>query len=191
MADILSRKSDETTDKSGGNPQVSFEYASTIGQDSHRFLSDGAWSGHLRRPLILGGVIIDGERPLSGNSDADVLLHALINAISGLTGINILGERTDELCLKQGITDSSVYLAEALATLGAWQISHLSFSIEGKKPLLAGWIPKIKQKVAQLCGMLAGDIGMTATSGEGLTDFGRGEGLQVLCLLTARRKLSP
>ena len=53
--------------------------------------------------------------PLAGNSDADVVLHALTNAISGLTGVNILGETADRLCLEEGITDSFQYLQAAMA----------------------------------------------------------------------------
>jgi 2-C-methyl-D-erythritol 2,4-cyclodiphosphate synthase len=166
------------------------EFICSIGQDSHRFLTASAWDSQPQRALVLGGVVLPDELPLKGNSDADVLLHALINAISGISCINILGAHTDELCLKQGITDSSVFLAEALATLGKWQIVHLSFSIEGKKPHLSGWIPLIRQKVAALCAILPGDVGITATSGEGLTAFGRGEGLQVFCILTAKRTIS-
>jgi len=64
-----------------------------IGQDSHRFDFDDK-----EKQLILGGVVIPGESPLSGNSDADVILHSLTNAISGITGVNILGKVSDDLC---------------------------------------------------------------------------------------------
>jgi 2-C-methyl-D-erythritol 2,4-cyclodiphosphate synthase len=166
---------------------TAFEYCGTIGQDSHRFLTEFEAADQPKRRLVLGGVMIPGEQPLSGNSDADILLHALTNAISGLTGCNILGARTDFLCLDQGITDSSVYLKEALSLLGEWQLCHISISIEGKRPHLAGWIPQIKNSLAELTGLTLKDIGITATSGEGLTAFGRGEGLQAFCQITARR----
>jgi 2-C-methyl-D-erythritol 2,4-cyclodiphosphate synthase len=164
-------------------------YASAIGQDSHRFVNDQELADEPDRRLILGGVSLTGERPLAGNSDADVLLHALTNAISGITGRNILGKRADELCLVQGIRDSAVYLREALSDLVAlgWHLSHLSFSIEGKRPKLAPWIDAIRQHLADLTGLALTDVGLTATSGEGLTAFGRGEGLQVFCLITVRR----
>jgi len=141
----------------------------------------------LERSLVLGGMVIPGAVALAGNSDADVILHALTNAISGLTGVNILGQVADRLCLDQGITDSRAYLRLALDTLGEWQLCHLSFSIEGKRPHLSRWIPLLKDSLAALTGLTAADIGLTATTGEGLTDFGRGDGLQVFCILTARR----
>jgi 2-C-methyl-D-erythritol 2,4-cyclodiphosphate synthase len=179
MANDVSR--DWASDGSGA------EYCSAIGQDSHRFLEDAEAAAAPARRLVLGGVVIPGERALAGNSDADVLLHALTNAISGLSGINILGAVADRLCLEQGITDSAVYLREAIATLGRWRLSHLSFAIEAKRPRLAEWLPAIRQRVAELTDLAPEDIGVTATSGEGLTAFGRGEGIQAFCQVTARR----
>ena len=72
-----------------------------IGQDSHRFEPEGS-----SKSLMLGGVHIAGLPGLEGNSDADVVFHAICNAVSGINGINILGDISDTLC-KQGITDSS------------------------------------------------------------------------------------
>lgn len=153
---------------------------SALGQDSHRF------EEKTDKPLILGGVVIEGERGLKANSDGDVLLHALTNAVSGLTGRNILGPVADELC-RAGLTDSWVYLNEALRdlkTLGG-RICHVSFSVEAKTPRLFPHMPAIRQSVAAMLGVKPAQIGLTATSGEGLTAFGRGEGIQVLCLVTA------
>jgi 2-C-methyl-D-erythritol 2,4-cyclodiphosphate synthase len=151
-----------------------------IGQDSHRFAPD---SSH--KPLILAGLEFPNEPGLEGNSDADVVLHAIINAISGITGVNILGAIADELCLQQGITDSKIYLQHALAQLANWQICHISCSIECKRPHLSDKIPHMKQSICQLLGLNLADVGITATSGEALSDFGRGHGIQVLCIITA------
>jgi 2-C-methyl-D-erythritol 2,4-cyclodiphosphate synthase len=167
-----------------------YEWVTTIGQDSHRFSDRQPRTADSRsgwRPLILGAVTIPDAPGLAGNSDADVLLHALTNAVSGLTGINVIGRISDEMCLGQGITDSRAYLNRALADLGGWEIRHVSFTIEGQRPHLAAWIEAIRESVAGLLGLPASAVGITATSGEGLTDFGRGDGLQVLCILSARR----
>lgn len=169
---------------------MAYEYRSSIGQDSHRFvdrLNRPATADEQVRPLMLGGVAISGAVGLSGNSDADVVLHALINAVSGLTAVNILGAVSDKLCLEQGITDSRAYLEKALEYLGEWQLCHLSFTYEGKRPHLANWIEPIRSRIAELTGLLPEQVALTATTGEGLTDFGRGEGAQVFCILTARR----
>ncbi len=166
---------------------TAWEYASAIGQDSHRFCTPEEQAADPQRQLVLGGLILAGQLPLAGNSDADVVLHALTNAISGLSGVNILGSRADQLCLQQGITDSVVYLREALATLDGWQLSHISVAVEGKRPRLEAHIAAIRHCLAELAGLTDADVGLTATSGEGLTAFGRGEGLQVFCQITARR----
>ena len=152
---------------------------SAIGQDSHRF-------GEGEKPLILGGVFIENERGLEANSDGDVLLHALTNAVSGVTGRNILGPAADALC-RAGVTDSRAYLAEALKDLDAMggRILHVSFSVEAKRPKLLPHIPAIKESVAALLGIAPSHVGLTATTGEGLTAFGRGEGIQVFCILSA------
>ena len=151
-----------------------------LGQDSHRFLDreDPA------KPLILGGVVLpDSGLSLSANSDGDVLLHALTNAISGLTGVNVLGTRADELC-RAGVTDSREYVREALKSLRE-PIDHVSFSVEALRPKLAEHIPAIRASVATLLGIQPEQVGLTATTGEGLTGPGRGEGIAVLCLVTA------
>lgn len=150
-----------------------------LGQDSHRFDF-----GNSTKSLVLGGITFVGEPPLQGNSDADVVLHALTNAISGITGVNILGAITDELCLR-GITESRFYVQEALKSLHGWKICHLSCSIECRRPKITPRIAEMKANISQLLGLETQDIGITATTGEGLTDFGRGEGIQVLCTITA------
>ncbi|NLX77258.1 MAG: 2-C-methyl-D-erythritol 2,4-cyclodiphosphate synthase [Clostridiaceae bacterium] len=149
-----------------------------IGQDSHRFDFDNN-----NKKLVLGGVIFDGP-PLKGNSDADVVLHALTNAISGITGVNILGETADRMCLEEGITDSSAYVREALKHFHG-TICHVSFSIECLKPKITPRIPDMRKSIANLLDISETSIGITATTGEGLTDFGKGLGIQCFCVLTA------
>jgi 2-C-methyl-D-erythritol 2,4-cyclodiphosphate synthase len=153
-----------------------------LGQDSHRFDFENN-----AKPLKLGGVIFATHPPLQGNSDADVVLHALTNAISGITGVNVLGAVSDELCFKHGITDSRVYVQEALKYLKDWQICHVSCSIEAKTPKISPKLDEMKSCMSELLGLNREDIGITATTGEGLTAFGRGEGVQVFCIITAVR----
>jgi 2-C-methyl-D-erythritol 2,4-cyclodiphosphate synthase len=155
-------------------------FISAIGQDSHCFEEMRS-----KKPLMLGGVKIPGCIGLAGNSDADVVLHALTNAISGISGVNILGKISDRMCLKQGIKDSSAYLRKALDTLGDYRLVHVSISIEAKRPTLQKHVSAMKRSLARLCGLAVPDIGLTATSGEGLTSFGRGEGVQVFAIVSA------
>jgi len=152
---------------------------SSIGQDSHRFVAEGD-----SKPLILGGVTIDNCNGLDGNSDADVVLHAITNAISGVSCINILGKISDDLCLKQGITDSKVYLKRAIETLGIYKMVHVSISIEAKRPHLSKHIPEMRKTIGMLLGLESTHVGITATTGEGLTAFGNGDGIQAFVILT-------
>jgi 2-C-methyl-D-erythritol 2,4-cyclodiphosphate synthase len=150
-----------------------------IGQDSHRFDFDDK-----EKKLILGGVIFEGEPPLQGNSDADVILHSVTNAISGITCVNILGKISDDLCLKDGITDSRVYLKEALKYLKDREIVHLSISIECQRPKITPKISQIRSSLSKLLNLPEDSIGITATTGEGLTEFGQGLGIQVFSCIT-------
>lgn len=160
---------------------------SSIGQDSHRFESESEMT---QKQLMLGGVAVSGAPPLSGNSDADVILHALTNAVSGLTGVNILGAIADKMCNEEGIKDSREYLKKALEYLTEFTISHVSFTIECKRPKLAKYIEAIRESVAELLNIDMSSVCMTATTGEGLTGFGKGEGIQVFVILSAYKEIN-
>jgi 2-C-methyl-D-erythritol 2,4-cyclodiphosphate synthase len=157
-------------------------FAAGIGQDSHAFESRRS-----AKPLVLAGVTIPGCPGLAGNSDADVILHAITNAVSGITGVNILGPIADRLCLDRDIRDSGAYLEKALKTLGRWRLAHVSVAIEAKRPRLVRHIDAMRASIARLCSLPLDDVGITATSGEGLTPFGRGLGIQAFAVVTAQR----
>lgn len=161
---------------------MEYEYLSTIGQDSHRF-EEGSYDPE-QNSIMLAGVPIPFDRRFSANSDGDVVLHALNNAISGYTCHNILGGLADRLCLEEGITDSSVFLKEGLKDLGDASITHVSISIECLRPKIMPNIPAMRASLSSLLGLPEDRIGITATTGEGLTGFGRGEGVQVLAIMT-------
>ena len=148
-----------------------------IGQDSHTF------EEALGKPLILAGIKIDHPMGLKGNSDADVVLHSITNAVSSITGNNILGSVADQLC-QEGMTDSSNFLMLALDDLGDWRISHIAIAIECLKPKISPQINSMKKSIAKLCHINKTDVGITATTGEGLTAFGKGEGIQVITIVT-------
>jgi 2-C-methyl-D-erythritol 2,4-cyclodiphosphate synthase len=150
-----------------------------IGQDSHRFDFEDT-----TKKLVLGGILFEGHAPLKGNSDADVVLHSVTNAVSGITCVNILGETTDKMCLKQCITDSSAYLEKALEHLGDMKIKHVSVSIECLTPKISPKIPLMRKNIARLLDTDENSVGITATTGEGLTAFGQGKGIQSICIVT-------
>ena len=152
-----------------------------LGQDSHRFSAG-------KKALVLGGCTIPHEQGLEGNSDADVILHALFNAISSALGGRSLSIISDGMC-KKGITDSREYLKAILEDMGdgKWAIGNVSVSIEAKKPKLEPHHDAIKKSLCALLGIGPSSIGLTFTSGEGLTGFGRGEGMQCFCAVTLVR----
>lgn len=150
-----------------------------IGQDSHRFLSPDS-----TKPCVLAGVDFEDAPGFNANSDGDVVFHAICNAISSVTHVLILGGIADELCLKDGITDSVVYLREAMKTLDKQKVSHVSISIEGKRPKIKPKIKDMKESIASVMELDISQVGITATTGEGLTDFGCGDGVQVICVIT-------
>lgn len=150
-----------------------------IGQDSHRFLSADS-----SKPLVIGGVIFDDHPGFNANSDGDIVFHAICNAITSLTGVLVMGGLADELLEKDGITDSEVYLKEALKTLGKKQITHVALTIEAKRPRLKERIHEIRESIARAMDLTVEDVGITATSGEGLTDFGCGDGAMCFCVMT-------
>ncbi len=149
-----------------------------IGQDSHQFETEKT-----NKKCIIGGVVFDDVPALLGNSDADVVLHAITNAVSGITGQNILGEIADNMC-SNGITNSIEYLKESLQYLNDFQISNVSISIECKRPKISPKISEMKNKIAEILFINKEDVGITATTGEGLTSFGQGKGIQTFAVIT-------
>ncbi|AEB41498.1 2-C-methyl-D-erythritol 2,4-cyclodiphosphate synthase [Chlamydia pecorum] len=151
-----------------------------IGQDSHRFLPESS-----TKPCILGGVIFENTPGFQANSDGDVIFHAVCNAISSITHKIILGEIADKLLHTRGITDSSVYLEEALKSLKPTQaISHIAITLEGKRPKFRSKFSELRQSIGNALKIPSESVGITATSGEGLSDYGCGDGIQCICILT-------
>jgi 2-C-methyl-D-erythritol 2,4-cyclodiphosphate synthase len=155
-----------------------------IGQDSHRIQEPAAG-----KALVLGGVALAEAYALEGNSDSDVVLHAITNAVSGITGRPILGPVADRLC-KAGVVNSAVYLERALEDLSGigYRLTHVSVTLECRRPKIMPVLAAMTEKVADLLGISPEDVGITATSGEGLTDFGKGLGIQAFAVATAAKE---
>lgn len=155
-----------------------------LGQDSHKFVADGE-----NKPLMLGGVKIDEKAGLEGNSDADVILHSLCNALSSAIGGDSLSAWADEM-YKQGIKDSARYIEYIFNKVTAlkYGVVNVSISVEAQRPRLKmEVINQIKDKIAALLQIQAEQVSLTFTSGEGLTAFGRGEGMQALTIVNIEK----
>ncbi|QVL57912.1 MAG: 2-C-methyl-D-erythritol 2,4-cyclodiphosphate synthase [Simkaniaceae bacterium] len=155
------------------------KYRTGIGQDSHRFLEKVT-----DKKCIIAGLSFEDAPGLDADSDGDVVFHAICNAITSLTHVPILGKVAIDLCHKEGITDSRVYLDKAFETLGSQKIEHIALTIEGKRPKFQKRANEIRQSVATALNLNLDQVGITFTSGDGLTAFGKGEGLMCYCILT-------
>ncbi len=153
-----------------------------IGQDSHEFSSKGV--------LILGGIEIKGEKKLLANSDGDVLIHALCTGLLQAIGEKSLGAFADDWCKKQKIKDSKKYLSKILKKVNrkGFEINNIGVMLEGKRPNIDQISSKIKAKLAELCKVQETRIGITAHTGEKLTSFGKGKGLQCFCIVSLKKK---
>ncbi len=150
-----------------------------LGQSSHRFLPPES-----SKPCLIGGIIFEEMPGLDAESDGDVVFHALCNAITSLTGVPILSGIARELCRKDGITDSQVYLERALETLERQNLVHVAVSIEAKRPRIEDQIDRMRRQIARVLELRETQVGITAISGDGLTDFGCGDGVQAFALVT-------
>lgn len=153
-----------------------------LGQDSHRF-SD------LPKPLVFGGVKFDDYLGLKGNSDADVLIHSLCNALSSSIGGESLSTWADNLC-QQGVTDSREYLKYIYNVVTKdFIINNISISVEAQIPrLTSDQKNAVKQQLANLLQISFNQVGITYTSGEDLTPFGQKQGIQVFSTVLLSEK---
>lgn len=162
--------------------KVSKEFRTGFGHDSHRFTEQG-------KPLVLGGIIIQNHKGLEANSDGDVVLHAVFNALSQSIGGTSLGYYCDELC-KQGITDSKEYIKLVMKMLieKGYNLNNVGISLECATPKIAPYVDEMKKSLSALLNLDEDRIGITATSGEGLTDFGKGLGIQCFAVVSVVNK---
>lgn len=149
------------------------QFLTGIGQDSHRLRE-----AKKNEILTLAGVPFDCGLTLEADSDGDVILHALFNALSTSIGGGSLGATADDMC-QQGITDSRAYIDVILAkiTERGYRINNISISIEAARPRLEKYFGYLKNSLAKICQLPPEQIGLSVTSGEKLTACGRGEGI--------------
>ncbi|MBR9699581.1 2-C-methyl-D-erythritol 4-phosphate cytidylyltransferase [Candidatus Woesearchaeota archaeon] len=153
-----------------------------FGMDSHRFVKEE------QKELVMGGVSLPGKG-FDANSDGDVILHAIFNAISQGLGEKSLGHYADDMCQK-GITDSEEYLKVMLKIMTdrGYKVNNIGLMLEGKEPKIRDHEDKIKENLVRILGISEENIGITATTGEGLSAFGKGLGIQCFCVATLSKK---
>ena len=153
-----------------------------MGYDVHRLVEG--------RDLILGGVQIPWEKGLLGHSDADVLIHAIMDALLGAAALGDIGKHfPDTDPAYEGI--SSVMLLKHVAKLlqeNGYGITNIDATIIAQKPKMAPHIPQMRENIADALGIGLSALNIKATTEEGLGFTGRGEGIasQAICLLYSR-----
>lgn len=143
------------------------------GYDVHRLVEN--------RKLILGGVEIPFERGLLGHSDADVLLHAISDALLGAVALGDIGKHFPDTDPRYAGADSMLLLKEVVRLVRneGYQVGNLDATILCQRPKLAGFIAAMRENIAACCEIPVSDVSVKATTEEKLGFTGSGEGIAV------------
>ena len=147
-----------------------------IGWDSHRLVAG--------RPLVLGGVRLEHDRGLAGHSDADVLTHAVIDALLGAAALGDIGEHFPDSDPRWEGADSLALLGDLVPLLGAREVLHVDATVLLERPRLGPHRDAMRANLAAALGVGVQRVSVKATSGEGMGFVGREEGVGALAVAT-------
>ncbi|MDD4061398.1 MAG: 2-C-methyl-D-erythritol 2,4-cyclodiphosphate synthase [Kiritimatiellae bacterium] len=152
-----------------------------IGFDAHRLVEN--------RRLVLGGVVVPHERGLLGHSDADVAVHALMDALLGAIAAGDIGQHFPDTDPAWKDADSIRLLEAVAAILGGrgWRIVNTDLTILCEKPKLAPHIPEMRRRMAEAMGVAMDAVSVKATTVEGMGAIGRREGIAAQAVATVER----
>lgn len=155
-----------------------------LGFDVHPFSDDA------RRPLVLGGVVVAGERGLSGHSDADVIAHAVADALLGAAGLGDLGELFPDTDPRWAGADSLRLLRDVVGLVSGagWSVANVDTSVVLEAPKLALHCDAI---CAALTGAVGAPVSVKAKRAEGLGALGRGEGIACWAVAMIQKSDAP
>ena len=141
------------------------------GHDTHR-LAEG-------RPLVLGGVLIPHEKGLVGHSDADVVLHAVTDALLGAAGLGDIGDAYPDTDPHYAGADSRMFLTETLSKLNqlGWRVVNLDVTVFAQEPKLGPVKSRMRESLAGLLELPADAVNVKAKTGEKVGHIGRGEAI--------------
>ncbi len=153
-----------------------------LGIDSHAFAHG--------RALILGGVDIPHEQGLAGHSDADVLTHAVIDALLGAAALGDIGQHFPDTDQRFKDADSMQLLRTVVAHLGerGFTLGNVDATVVIERPKLAPYRDAIRAALAAALGLPADAVNIKATTGEGLGFIGRGEGAAAIATATIEQR---
>jgi 2-C-methyl-D-erythritol 2,4-cyclodiphosphate synthase len=151
-----------------------------IGWDSHRLAAG--------RALILGGVTIPHDRGLDGHSDADVLAHAVMDALLGAAGLGDIGQHFPDSDERYRDADSMALLRAVVAMLAerGLRVAHVDTTVLMERPKLGDRRDAIRASLAEGLGVRADQVNVKASTGEGMGFVGREEGVAALAVATLR-----
>jgi 2-C-methyl-D-erythritol 2,4-cyclodiphosphate synthase len=149
-----------------------------IGWDSHKLVAD--------RKLILGGVELEHSHGLLGHSDADVLTHAIIDALLGAAGLDDIGAHFPDTDAAYKDADSLVLLRDVVERVAGagFRIDHVDTTVIMERPKLSPHRGAIRATLAAALGLDGAQVNVKASTGEGLGFVGRGEGVAALAVAT-------
>lgn len=142
-----------------------------FGYDVHRLLPG--------RPLIIGGVSVPHHKGALGHSDADVLIHAIMDALLGAAGLRDIGVYFPDNDISLKNIDSKILLSRTMVLIRAegYLIGNIDATVCLEKPKIAGFIPEMKQVLAEILGVGEGQLSIKATTSEGMGFVGTEEGI--------------
>ena len=145
-----------------------------MGYDVHAFAPAEAG-----RALVLGGVTIPHDRGLSGHSDADVLLHALVDALLGAAGLGDIGTHFPSSDARWQGAPSMTFLSHALHLVrqGSWRVVNVDATVVAQQPRLSPHVAAIRGRVAEALGIAPDAVSVKSKTTDGLGFTGRGEGI--------------
>jgi 2-C-methyl-D-erythritol 2,4-cyclodiphosphate synthase len=152
-----------------------------IGEDIHR-IDDS-------RTLVLGGVIIEEGPGLAGHSDADVLLHAITDAVLGAAALGDIGGYFPASDPRYAHADSADFLRKALelAKAEGWALVNVDSTVRAERPKLRPYIDAMRARIAEICGTHVGSVSVKAKTSEGLDAVGRAEAMFATAVVLLER----
>lgn len=156
-----------------------------LGHDTHRLVAG--------RELWLGGVRIEFEKGLLGHSDADILLHALTDAVLGAASLGDIGDAFPDTDPAYAGIDSSLLLARSLARVRelGWTLVNVDCTIFAQRPKLVPFKLQIRQRLAELVELPLDCVNMKAKTGEHVGPIGREEAMSADAIVLLRRAAQP
>lgn len=153
-----------------------------IGHDTHR-LADGG-------PLRIGGVDVPHDKHAVGHSDADVLLHAIIDALLGAANLGDIGEMFPNTEEANRGRDSAEMLRIAMADvrLAGWRVVNLDCIVHAQQPKLSPYKTGIRQRIAEILDLTRDHVGLKGKTGEGVGPVGNEEAIMAQCAVLLRRE---